>query len=145
MKVKIKKIHEGAVVPTYAKQGDAAMDLVAVTKGIDSYGNIVYGTGLCMEIPEGYVGLLYPRSSISKTQLLLANSVGVIDSGYRGEIMLKFRNVSGFLIDVKPASPKIGDRVGQLMIVPHPKIEFVEVNELDDSERGAGGFGSTGS
>ena len=145
MKVKIKKLHVDAVIPTYAKQGDAALDLVAVTKGIDRYGNIVYGTGLCMEIPDGYVGLLYPRSSISRTHLMLANSVGVIDSGYRGEIMLKFRNVNGIVIDPKSQSPKIGDRVGQLMIVPRPNIDFVEVDHLDDSERGAGGFGSTGS
>ena len=145
MKVKIKKLHVDAVVPTYAKNGDAAVDLVAVSKGVDRYGNIVYGTGLCMQIPDGYVGLLYPRSSISRTHLALANSVGVIDSGYRGEIMLKFRNINGIIVDSQHMSPKIGDRVGQLMIVPRPKIDFVEVKQLDDSERGSGGFGSTGS
>ena len=145
MKVKIKKLHVDAVVPTYAKDGDAAVDLVAVSKGVDRYGNIVYGTGLCMQIPDGYVGLLYPRSSISRTHLALANSVGVIDSGYRGEIMLKFRNINGIIVDSQHMSPKIGDRVGQLMIVPRPKIDFVEVKQLDDSERGSGGFGSTGS
>ena len=146
MKVKIKKLYEESKIPTYAKEGDAGLDLVAVTKGIDSYGNLVYGTGLCIEIPKGYVGLLYPRSSISKTNLILANSVGVIDSGYRGEIMLKFRHINNIINygSHSPTTPKVGERIAQLMIVPYPNIEFVEVDSLEDSERGAGGFGSTG-
>ena len=80
LKVKIKKLNENAVIPTYAKYGDAGMDLVATSKYYDDNGNIVYGTGLAFEIPKGYVGLLFPRSSNSKQQLLLSNSVGVIDS-----------------------------------------------------------------
>ena len=143
MKINIKKLNLNAVVPSYAKEGDAALDLTAVTMVRDPFMNIVYGTGLSIEIPDGYVGLLYPRSSISKTGLSLANSVGVIDSGYRGEIMLKYR----FNKNLKIAygnCPKVGDRVGQLMIVPHPKVELIEVEELSNSDRGSGGFGSTG-
>lgn len=139
MKVKIKKLHEDAVVPSYGKPGDAGMDLVAVSQG-QSHDIITYKTGLSVEIPEGYVGLLFSRSSVYKTDLVLANSVGVIDSGYRGEIMLKYK-VIGDLFNVY----NVGDRVGQLIIMPYPQIEFGEVEELSDTERGEGGFGSTGS
>jgi len=140
MKIKIKKVHPDATVPTYAKAGDAAMDLHAVHLKKDKYGNHVYFTGLCIEIPTGFVGLLFPRSSISKTSMSLANSVGVVDSGYRGEIILKYRQTG----DANPIYKK-GDRVGQLIIIPHPKIEFIEAEELSTTERGEGGFGSTGS
>lgn len=102
---------------------------------------MVYGTGLAVEIPEGYVGLLFPRSSISKKGLTLANSVGVIDSGYRGEIMFKFAITSDR--PRKNSVYEVGDRIGQLIIMPYPKIEFV-TGELTESERGVGGFGSTG-
>ena len=139
MRVKIKKIRDNAVIPTYAKIGDAAMDLHAAHTEIDAYGNVVFYTGLCLEIPMGFVGLLLPRSSVSKTSMALANSVGVIDSGYRGEIMLKFRRVPSI-----NNSYKKGDRVGQLMIIPHPEIEFIEADELSNTDRGKGGFGSTG-
>ena len=80
MKVKIKNLNENAVIPSYSKQGDAGMDLVATSKIFDKYGNVEYGTGLAMEIPEGHVGLIFPRSSISKKDLALTNAVGVIDS-----------------------------------------------------------------
>ena len=91
MKVNIKKLHPKAIIPKYAKAGDAGMDLYAIEQGeADKYGNMVYKTGLAMEIPKGYVGLIYPRSSVSKTSHMLRNHVGIIDSGYRGEIMLKF-------------------------------------------------------
>src|SRR5690606_10497369 len=92
MKVKIKRLHPQAVIPSYAKPGDAGMDLTATSKSYDENGNVVYGTGLAFEIPEGYVGLLFPRSSNSKTDLILSNSVGVLDSGYRGEVMFKFKS-----------------------------------------------------
>ena len=95
MKVKIKKLSPDAKVPRYAKSGDACMDLYAVSHTIDQYGNQVYDTQIAMEIPEGYVGLVFPRSSVSKTGLTLRNSVGVIDSGYRGPIMLKFSGETG--------------------------------------------------
>lgn len=139
MKVKIKKLHQDGVIPSYAKPGDAGLDLVAISETWNDDNTMVtYDTGLAVEIPEGYVGLLFPRSSISKTDLALANSVGVIDSGYRGPIMLKFRYLEeGFVYDV-------GDRVAQLLIIPYPSIEFEEVEELSNTDRGEGGFGSTG-
>ena len=140
MVIKTKKIRENAVIPTYAKQGDAAVDLYAAYTERDKYGNHVYFTGLCIEIPSGFVGLLYPRSSVSKTSMALANSVGVVDSGYRGEIMFKYRQTG----EPNPIY-RVGDRVGQLMIIPYPEIEFIEADELSTTERGEGGFGSTGS
>ena len=142
MKVKIKKLHSNAVIPTYSKDGDAGMDLVATSINFDGT-QVTYGTGLSMEIPEGFVGLVFPRSSIRKTDLSLSNSVGVIDSGYRGEIQATFNQRSlssqsgSFLYGV-------GDRIMQIIIVPYPPIEFEEVNELNNTERGEGGFGSTG-
>lgn len=143
MKVKIKKLHPNAVIPVYAKEGDAALDLVATTANLDSFRNVTYGTGLSIEIPEGHVGLLFARSSVSKTGLSLANSVGVVDSGYRGEIVLKYRFLRNLKI-IAGNNPKVGERVGQIMIIPHPKVEFIEVGELSNSDRGTGGFGSTG-
>tara|TARA_B100000287_G_C20527102_1_gene739304 strand:- start:547 stop:996 length:450 start_codon:yes stop_codon:yes gene_type:complete len=140
LKVKIKKVRDGAVIPTYAMEGDAAMDLYAAHYEKDKYGNYVYFTGLCIEIPPGFVGLLFPRSSVSKTSMALANSVGVVDSGYRGEIMLKYRQIGG------PNPTYInGTKVGQLMIVPYPIVELIETSELSTTDRGHGGFGSTGS
>ena len=139
MQVKFKKLQDNAVIPSYATAGDAGLDMVAVGL-IDSIEQVVYMTGIAVEIPEGHVGLLFPRSSIRKYQLSLSNSVGVIDSGYRGEVQFTFNKTAG------PASYKykIGERIGQLMIIPYPIIEAVEVDELSDSERGEGGFGSTG-
>ena len=138
IKVKIKKLHTEAVVPRYAKPGDAGMDLTAVHVSSDRYGCFTYHTGLAVEIPPGYVGLLFPRSSIYKTGQTLTNCVGVIDSGYRGEIMMKFS------LSSNRNEYQIGDRVGQLIILPYPEIDFVEVDGLTSSERGLGGYGSTG-
>jgi len=139
-KVKIKRLHKDAVIPSYSRQGDAGMDLVATSKFYDDFDNVCYGTGLAIEIPEGYVGLLFPRSSISKTDLTLRNSVGIIDSGYRGEITFKFNNI--LMSSCEPYNVK--KRIGQLIIMPYPTIEFEEVEELSTTERGAQGFGSTG-
>ena len=162
LKVKIKKLNENAVIPTYSKDGDAGMDLVATSKYYDDDGNIVYGTGLAFEIPKGYVGLIFPRSSNAKQQLLLSNSVGVIDSGYRGEVILKFKSSASsfslktlikliFNSDAKitvinnfTISYYVGERIGQMIILPYPKIEFEESEELSETERGNGGYGSTG-
>lgn len=144
MKVKIKKLHPDAVVPSYAKPGDAGMDLTAFSKKVEN-GLYVYGTGLAFEIPPGFVGLVFPRSSISKKELTLANSVGVIDSGYRGEVCFKFRDVVRDDWDYcDPFDYSVGDRIGQLIIMPYPQVEFEEVEELEDTERGDGGFGSSG-
>lgn len=139
MKVKIKKLTESAVIPTYAKDGDAGMDLTATRIWYDDNNNVCYGTGLAMEIPRGYVGLVFPRSSIANKSLLLSNAVGVIDSGYRGEIMAKFKHL---MSEVKLYG--VGDRIAQIIIVPHPYIEFEETEELAQSERGEGGYGSSG-
>lgn len=137
MKVKITKTHRDAVIPSYAKIGDAGMDLKS-TSALYEDKHITYGTGLAIEIPEGHVGLLFPRSSIYKTSQLLANSVGVIDSGYRGEIKFKLTRSSDAL------EYNVGDRIGQLIILPYPKIELIEVEGLSWSARGVDGFGSTG-
>ena len=138
MKVKIKMLHEDAIIPKYAKDGDAGMDLTAVDVTADA-GVITYKTGLAVEIPRWHVGLLFPRSSVYKTGQSLTNCVGVIDSGYRGEIMLKFT------LSPYQREYQIGDRVGQLIIMPYPKIEFEEVEQLSSTDRGEGGYGSTGS
>jgi dUTP pyrophosphatase len=140
MKVKIKKLHSDAVIPTYAKSGDAGMDLVATKIISNTTFDVTYGTDIALEIPEGFVGLVFPRSSIRKYELILSNSVGVIDSGYRGEIQATFKKENG----LDSLAYKVGDRICQIMIIPHPPIEFVEVEELNNTERGAGGFGSTG-
>ena len=142
MELKFKKLHANAVAPSYAKEGDAAVDLTAVTMETqDLY--IEYGTGLALEIPEGYVGLIFPRSSISNKELLLSNSVGVVDSGYRGEVKFRFKfNENGKT--PRDYWYKIGDRVGQLMVIPYPKMKLTEVQELSETTRGAGGYGSTG-
>jgi dUTP pyrophosphatase len=139
MKVKIKKLHPNAVKPKYAKENDAGMDLVATEIINETDTQISYGTGLAMEIPDGMVGLIFPRSSIRNTGLELSNSVGVIDAGYRGEIQATF-NKNG----VNDEFYKVGDRIMQIVIVPHPVVQFVEVDELTESSRGKGGFGSTG-
>ena len=139
MKIKIKKLHNDAKIPAYAKPGDAGMDLTCTEIKRDKVLNkVTYHTGVAIEIPDGHVGLLFPRSSIHKTGMMLFNSVGVIDSGYRGEIMMKFEMMDS------NAMYKTGDRIGQLMILPYPQIEFEEVNNLSASIRGTGGYGSTG-
>lgn len=156
MEVKIKKTHKDAVIPRYAKAGDAGLDLTATSISYDEYGNICYGTGLAFEIPEGYVGLIFPRSSNCKKDIILTNCVGVIDSGYRGEVSFKFKGLDGrvnkmydeedFAIknSIFGKAFKVGDRIGQIIIMPYPSIEFVEVEELSMTERGEGGYGSTG-
>lgn len=139
MKVKFKKLHKDAWKPSYAKPGDAGLDLVAISmeEGVDDI--ITYNTGLAVEIPEGYVGLLFPRSSIYKQDIDLANSVGVIDSGYRGEIKFNFRLVGNKEYAYQPTY-----KIGQLIIIPYPQIELEEVEELSTTDRGDGGFGSSG-
>lgn len=155
MKVKIKKLNDNAVIPSYSKIGDAGLDMTATSKTVDEYGNFTYGTGLAVEIPEGYVGLLFPRSSICKQNQYLTNSVGVLDSNYRGEIKFKFKFGMGLEYDQDLSNKEyhptmdwnlyeVGDRIGQLIIMPYPYIEFEEVDKLSSTNRGEGGFGSTG-
>ena len=149
MKVNVKKLDSNAVIPTYAKHGDAGMDLTAISKNYDEHGNVCYGTGLAFEIPNGFVGLLFPRSSNTKKDLILGNSVGVIDSGYRGEVVFKFKPSCAYSSEYsngyfpEPDNYEIGDRIGQIVIMPVPQIEFNVVDELSTTDRGVGGFGST--
>ena len=146
LEVKIKKLHKDAVIPKNETVGSVGMDLTAVSKEYDKHGNIVFGTGLAIQIPEGYYADLRPRSSISKYDLVLANSVGTIDSDYRGELILKFKPSVYFGVnrgDDDGVMYDVGDRIAQLVILPYPKVSFVEVDELSDTERGTGGFGST--
>lgn len=151
VKVKFKKLSPEAVVPAYAKLGDAGVDLTA-TSMIETDMYIEYGTSLAVEIPSGFVGLIYARSSLSNYDLILSNHVGVIDSGYRGEIKFRFKKtkdvgVIGGCITQASHLIKvyaIGDRIGQLIVMPFPKVTFKEAEELSQSDRGEGGFGSSG-
>ena len=139
IKVKIKRLSENAKLPTKAHTTDAGYDLYAASTSVDKNYNIVYGTGIAVEIPDGYVGLVFPRSSIANKAIMLTNSVGVIDSGYRGEVMAKFKRVTDEF-----DSYQVGDRIAQLIIMPYPHVEFEEVRELSNSDRGEGGYGSSG-
>lgn len=152
MKVRIKKLHPDAVMPTKAHDTDAGFDLTATTCHIDNNGNVVYGTGIAFEIPKGYAGFVFCRSSVSNHNLSQANCVGVIDSGYRGEVTVKFKPTLEFMQQENPDHisyrlPRyyaLGDRIAQLVILPVPDIEFIEADTLEDSDRGTGGYGSTG-
>jgi dUTP pyrophosphatase len=141
MNIKIKKTDSRAVLPTYAHDGDACMDLTAISKNVveeDGYGYIEYGYGLSFEIPPDSVMLVFPRSSISNTGLLTANAVGVIDETFRGEVKTRFKWVKG------SKQYEVGDRTAQFIVIPRPKIEIEEVEELSETSRGDGGHGSTG-
>lgn len=192
LKVKIKKLVPEAIIPTYAKDGDMGMDVTATSVEYDrELDCFVYHTGLAFELPKGYGMLIFPRSSNRKTNCYMANHVGILDSGYRGELLLCFKYKDSVLSilssfrsdkfieriannletkDVKRlamaliktsndiinddlqlndfmanfAPYKVGDRIGQIVIVPYPNVEFEETNILSESERGAGGHGSTG-
>ena len=136
MKIKIKKLKAKAPTPKYAKEGDAGMDLTVMS--IEQHGQMVtYGSGIAMEIPEGHVGMLFARSSVYKTDMILSNCVGIIDSGYRGEISAKFYSPKG------PGYAE-GERFAQIVIMPYPKVEFKVVKKLSKTERGEGGYGSSG-
>ena len=143
MLVKVKKLNDKAIIPTYGSLGAAGADLYAVTEGsatIEPGATVLIGTGIAMEIPEGYVGLVFARSGLSTKQgLAPANKVGVIDSDYRGEIKVPLFNQSKETRVIES-----GERIAQIAIVPFVQAEFDECSELDDTSRGAGGFGSTG-
>ena len=145
MQIKVKRISENAVLPVKAHSTDAGFDLTCtnITTEINECGQLilVYHTGLAFEIPEGYFGALVPRSSIAKKSVMLTNGLGVIDSGYRGEVIAKFRSTT----DVVPSLYKVGERFAQLLILPCLDVTFEEAFELSDSDRGEGGYGSTGS
>lgn len=141
MNIKIKKLVEEAIIPSYAKPGDACMDLTAISKKIvdeGTYGYIEYGFGLAFEIPENHVMFIFPRSSISNTGLILSNAVGVVDSGYRGEVRARFKWIP------ETRQYDVGDRVAQFLVLERSPMIMEVVDELSETVRGNGGFGSTG-
>jgi len=143
--VNIKKTHKDAVIPKQMTDGAAGFDLTAVSSYFDETNSVyVYDTGLAFEIPKGYVGLVFPRSSISKTCMRLSNAVGVLDSDYRGSLYFKFDEALSEAPSLLNKAYLKGDRIGQLVIIPYPQIELVEVDELNDTVRGTGGYGHTG-
>jgi len=147
MKILFKKLVQEAQKPKFGKPGDAGADLTATSQTIhddDYYHTIVYGTGIAVEIPEGMVGLVFPRSSIRDKNLIMSNSVGVIDSGYRGEIMVTFNVIDPKLEMNVPNRYDVGDRIAQLVIMPVPLVQYTEVEELSETERNTSGHGSTG-
>jgi dUTP pyrophosphatase len=138
MKVNFKKLHEKAVLPQYAKKGDAGMDLFPVS--IETIeGNIICSFGFAMEVPEGHVALIFPRSGIYKHSYTMSNSVGVIDSGYRGEVKAIFKKFQNYA----PSFYNAGQAVAQMIIVPYPTIQPEWTDKLSETERGINGFGST--
>lgn len=164
VKVKFKKLNKKAVIPTKAHPSDAGYDMTAVTTTVtEKY--IEYDTGIAVAIPEGYVGYIFANSRVSKYDLDLCNAVGIIDSNYRNSIRFRYRTTKSpkqclmlrktryfdlvkdvNLFDEVGFTPKvfqIGDVIGQLIIMPIPTIDFEEVTELDETDRGMGGFGST--
>ena len=132
MKIKFKKLSPIAVVPSKAHASDAGFDMTCTRFEVTNGELFTYHTDIAVEIPDGHVGLLFPRSSIYKQDLLLTNSVGVVDSGYRGEVMFKFKPIA---YEVKQHY-QVGYRIGQLIIIPCPVVVFVLADELFDSERG---------
>lgn len=134
--VKIKRLYPNVTLPEKGNVSDACFDLKAISiTETDDY--IEYGLGLSLEIPKGYCGLIFPRSSISKYNLILCNSVGVIDSGYRGELLARFKRTGEKVYN-------IGDRVCQMLFYKLPEVTFIESNNLDTLNDRNGGFGSTG-
>lgn len=144
VKVKVKKVLDNAVLPEYQSGGAACFDLVAATKEfkpLDVGPTYVYDTGLAFEIPKGHVGLIYPRSSVTtKTTLALGNHVGVIDSDYRGTVKFEFRKTNPMF----HKDYSVGDRIGQMMVIPIPSVSLELSENLSSTDRGEGGFGSTG-
>lgn len=144
MQIKFKKLHSNAIIPSYAHPGeDAGLDMTCTEIDYSHEKYMGFKTGIAVEIPQGYVGLLFPRSSNCKQDLLLTNSVGVIDSGYRGEIEFRYKKIGNPYYQAFEYY-KIGDKVGQLIILPYPIIEPIESNELSESVRNTAGYGSTG-
>lgn len=141
MKIKFIKTHEDALEPRVAMEGDVGADLVSVE--VEKTGNWIfplytYRTGIAIELPKTHFAILTPRSSLSKKLMWMANSLGIIDTGYRGELIFKFRSILG----INPY--KVGERIGQLIILRKNKLEFEEVDDLSSTQRGGKGFGSSG-
>lgn len=142
MRVKIKRLHEKAVMPQYAKEGDAGVDLtITEIEERNEFYEVKFG--LSVEIPQGYFGMLVSRSGVTKMNHMLKNGVGIIDSGYRGELVARFKKVK-FEDGTEEKLYQVGERGAQLLIIPYPQIIFQEVEELSETERGDSGFGSSG-
>lgn len=140
MEIKLKKLVSDAELPEKATAGASGFDLVAIDYRYDSENHFhEYGTGLSIELPPGYEAQIRPRSSVSKKSLVLVNSPGTIDADYRGELIVRFKE-----IDDRGAIYDVGDRIAQLVVQTLPTVTFVETNNLDSTDRGSGGFGSTG-
>lgn len=143
MEIKIKRLNKRAKIPTFGTEFSAGADLYCAEEheiSVCSGQKCSIGTGISMEIPEGYVGLVFARSGLAcKNGLRLCNSVGVIDADYRGEIKVVLHNDSEYVREIKP-----GERVAQMIIMPYPKVSFIEAEELSDTVRGESGFGGTG-
>lgn len=138
-RVKIKLLNSTAKMPTFAKPGDAGADLIATEKLYDPINGVVtFKLGIASEIPPGYEVQLRPRSSVYKTGLMMCNTPGTVDSGYRGEWMVKF-----YVINPGSETYNIGDRVCQAVLCKLPNVDYIVAEELSNSERGNGGFGST--
>lgn len=150
MQLKVKKLHPEAITPKYATPGAACFDLHAVGFPDPLYEGqqitdqpITIETGLAFEVPHGHVMLIFSRSGHGfKNDTRLANCVGVIDSDYRGEVMVRLTRDGSW--ETHPLRVRPGDRIAQAMVVPYPRVEFIESDSLTDTERGDGGFGSTG-
>lgn len=165
--IKCKQLDEKAVIPFYAKEGDACMDITAIDLEYDLKNDrYIYHTGLAFEVPEGYYMDLRPRSSNTKTDFYIANAPGTLDAGYRGELLVVFKRrdkialedfamlfkgcdpnqvMTAYVNSMLSIAPYVpGDRVCQMQVLPRPNINIEVVEELSESERGEGGFGSTG-
>ena len=165
--IKCKQLDEKAVIPFYAKEGDACMDITAIDLEYDLKSDrYIYHTGLAFEVPEGYYMDLRPRSSNTKTDFYIANAPGTLDAGYRGELLVVFKRrdkialedfamlfkgcdpnqvMTAYVNSMLSIAPYVpGDRVCQMQVLPRPKVNIEIVEELSESERGEGGFGSTG-
>ena len=143
MEIKIKRLNERAKIPTFGTEFSAGADLYCAEEheiSVCSGQKCSIGTGISMEIPEGYVGMVIARSGLAcKNGLRLCNSVSVIDADYRGEIKVVLHNDSEYVREIKP-----GERVAQMIVMPYPKVSFIEVEELSDTVRGKSGFGGSG-
>lgn len=149
MQIRFKKLSDKAKKPIQGSADAAGWDFYATSRFTDEYGNLVFGTDIAVEIPKGYAGLIFPRSSICKQNLDLTNCVGVIDADYRGEVTAKFKGAfpivgSNYNQDNQNKVYNIGDRIFQMIVMPYPIVEFVEADELTETERGANGYGSSG-
>jgi len=142
MELKITKLYPNAILPSFAHEGDAGMDLYVHRVIEETANQITYGLGIAVKIPDNHAGLIFPRSSIRKYDLMLSNSVGLVDSGYVGELQATFNKTNPCYFDGKYYD--IDERCCQLVVLPLARFDIKEVDTLETTQRGTGGFGSTG-